>query len=311
MPCLKRILPLVTILSLIGCPSPDEEGEVTPIDPALAANPELIYLSAPDGEQQIAIVGLPKALAPSSRFRVLLEGTETVITTGTAGSDGAFAVLLTAPDGRPVIEGVSSDGMIFGPKQPLNPPSGTPIRPPNPQLFGVHVSPTGLQVQGLIHSARGESRIIVGNLSTADTIETSVDQAGAFQATIKGGDGETLVAFSIPPGSNADASWPVTTNTAAGFPTLITSAKSTVIKTKTAGLSIKRLSERLTCKTSLACSAGLRFLWMTPIPPSRAMAIAIRPSVTESIAAEIKGRLSCTREVSWVRRSTSRGSTSL
>ena len=53
------------------------------------------------------------------------------------------------------------------------------------------------------------------------------------------------------------------------------------------------------------------FLWMMPMPPSRAMAMAMRYSVTVSIAALIRGMLRCIFLVSRVRRSMSAGSTSL
>ena len=69
-------------------------------------------------------------------------------------------------------------------------------------------------------------------------------------------------------------------------------------------------SERLTLSTSLACSSMLMFLWMMPSPPSRAMAMARRLSVTVSIAAEMMGRLSESPSHSVVRRSTSFGKTS-
>ncbi len=45
------------------------------------------------------------------------------------------------------------------------------------------------------------------------------------------------------------------------------------------------LSARFTRSTSRACSSIDRFLWMMPIPPSRAIVMAVRLSVTESIAA--------------------------
>ena len=52
-------------------------------------------------------------------------------------------------------------------------------------------------------------------------------------------------------------------------------------------------------------------LWMTPMPPSRAMAIAMRYSVTVSIAALIMGMLSLMFLVRLVERSTSGGNTLL
>ena len=52
------------------------------------------------------------------------------------------------------------------------------------------------------------------------------------------------------------------------------------------------LSKRLTFATSAACFAGVMFLWMMPRPPSCAMAMARRASVTVSIAAETSGMFS-------------------
>ena len=58
------------------------------------------------------------------------------------------------------------------------------------------------------------------------------------------------------------------------------------------GLRIIPLSDRFTRSTSAAWRSIDMFLWMTPIPPARAIAIAISDSVTVSIAAEAKGTLS-------------------
>ena len=55
------------------------------------------------------------------------------------------------------------------------------------------------------------------------------------------------------------------------------------------GLTIIPLSERFTRSTSEAWSSIPRFLWMTPSPPSCAIAIAILDSVTVSMAALING----------------------
>ena len=51
-------------------------------------------------------------------------------------------------------------------------------------------------------------------------------------------------------------------------------------------------SKRLTLATSRACSLAVRFLWMMPMPPSCAIAIASLASVTVSIAADTSGMLS-------------------
>ncbi len=52
------------------------------------------------------------------------------------------------------------------------------------------------------------------------------------------------------------------------------------------------------------------FLWMIPIPPSRAMAMAMRDSVTVSIAAERSGMARGMRRVRRVRTLVSLGCTS-
>ena len=57
------------------------------------------------------------------------------------------------------------------------------------------------------------------------------------------------------------------------------------------GLTIMPLSDRLTRSTSDACSSIERFLWMTPMPPCCAIAMARRDSVTVSIAALSSGTL--------------------
>ncbi len=49
------------------------------------------------------------------------------------------------------------------------------------------------------------------------------------------------------------------------------------------------LSDRFTRSTSSACRSIDMFLWMIPMPPSRAIAIAMRDSVTVSIAAATSG----------------------
>src|SRR5438067_70639 len=71
------------------------------------------------------------------------------------------------------------------------------------------------------------------------------------------------------------------------------------------------LSYFLTLVTSSACCAGDMFLWMNPMPPACAMAIAVRASVTVSIAALTSGICSRRFRVSWALTSTCRGRTSL
>ena len=70
------------------------------------------------------------------------------------------------------------------------------------------------------------------------------------------------------------------------------------------------LSARLTLRICLACSSIVIFLWSTPIPPSRAIAIAIAASVTVSIAAEIMGTFRVILRVKCEVIDTSRGNTS-
>ncbi len=69
------------------------------------------------------------------------------------------------------------------------------------------------------------------------------------------------------------------------------------------------LSKRLTFATSAACFAGGMFLCTTPSPPSCAMAMARRVSVTVSIAADSSGMLSPTLAVRRLFRLTSLGTT--
>jgi hypothetical protein len=49
-------------------------------------------------------------------------------------------------------------------------------------------------------------------------------------------------------------------------------------------------SKRLTAATWAACISAFMFLWMMPMPPSCARAIARRASVTVSMAADRRGR---------------------
>ena len=58
------------------------------------------------------------------------------------------------------------------------------------------------------------------------------------------------------------------------------------------GLTTMPDSNFLTARTWATCSSVVRFLWMTPMPPCWAMAMAIGPSVTVSMAAESSGMLS-------------------
>ena len=75
------------------------------------------------------------------------------------------------------------------------------------------------------------------------------------------------------------------------------------------GFTTMPLSNFLTRRTCAACSATSRFLWITPIPPSCAIAIAIAASVTVSIADEISGICRLMVRVSRVRVLVSEGNT--
>ena len=75
------------------------------------------------------------------------------------------------------------------------------------------------------------------------------------------------------------------------------------------GLTIMPLSERFTRSTSDACSSTVRFLWMMPMPPCWAIAIASRDSVTVSIAALSSGTLTRMLRVTHEPTSTALGST--
>src|SRR5881396_758141 len=68
-------------------------------------------------------------------------------------------------------------------------------------------------------------------------------------------------------------------------------------------------SLRFTLSTSAAWRSTGMFLWITPMPPSRAMAIAISDSVTVSIAADTSGMLRAMPRVKRERTSTLRGCT--
>ena len=69
-------------------------------------------------------------------------------------------------------------------------------------------------------------------------------------------------------------------------------------------------SERFTISTWPACSATGRLRCSTPMPPARAIAMAIRDSVTVSIAELTSGTLSLIFLVSWLEVSAVAGTTS-
>ena len=77
----------------------------------------------------------------------------------------------------------------------------------------------------------------------------------------------------------------------------------------TTGSRMMPLSYFFTVRTSRACASSPMFLWTTPMPPSCAMAMARRLSVTVSIAADMRGMPSGISRVSRVRSATSEGST--
>ncbi len=58
------------------------------------------------------------------------------------------------------------------------------------------------------------------------------------------------------------------------------------------GLTTMPDSNFFTERTWATCSSIVRFLWITPMPPCWAMAIAIGPSLTVSIAAASSGMFS-------------------
>ena len=77
------------------------------------------------------------------------------------------------------------------------------------------------------------------------------------------------------------------------------------------GLVMTPFSLRLTMSTCSAWAPMDIFLWMMPMPPSRARAMAMRTSVTVSMAALITGMFRRIFRVSWVCRSMSAGRTLL
>src|SRR6476620_10012128 len=77
-----------------------------------------------------------------------------------------------------------------------------------------------------------------------------------------------------------------------------TAARTARSGVRVTGSTIMPDSERLTLSTSPTWSSIERLRWMTPMPPARARAIAIRPSVTVSIAADMIGTRSVSAKVS-------------
>ena len=76
------------------------------------------------------------------------------------------------------------------------------------------------------------------------------------------------------------------------------------------GLVTMPASERFTISTCSACASTERLRCSTPMPPWRAMAMAMRPSVTVSIAAEAIGTFNLMLRENWVAVSTAEGMTS-
>ena len=72
---------------------------------------------------------------------------------------------------------------------------------------------------------------------------------------------------------------------------------------------ITPFSERFTLRTSSACCSIDIFLWITPRPPARAIAIAIWLSVTVSMAAVIIGIFKVKLSANFVVKSASLGNT--
>ena len=79
---------------------------------------------------------------------------------------------------------------------------------------------------------------------------------------------------------------------------------------KNIGSVITPFSCLFTLSTSLAWASIVMFLWIIPIPPSLAIAIAILDSVTVSILALINGIFNWIFLVNWVFKETSLGRTS-
>ncbi len=77
------------------------------------------------------------------------------------------------------------------------------------------------------------------------------------------------------------------------------------------GSTIMPLSERFTLSISPAWSAIVRLRCTMPMPPICAMAMAMRDSVTVSMAEESSGVLSVISRVNWVCVLTCMGTTSL
>jgi hypothetical protein len=78
-----------------------------------------------------------------------------------------------------------------------------------------------------------------------------------------------------------------------------------------AGRRMMPLALRLTLETSSACCSMERFLWIMPIPPSCANAIAMLASVTVSIGELMRGIRNVIRRVNVALTSTLEGTTSL
>ena len=76
------------------------------------------------------------------------------------------------------------------------------------------------------------------------------------------------------------------------------------------GLTTMPDSNFFTCRTWAAWPSGSKLRWITPMPPACAMAIAMRASVTVSMAEAMIGMLSGMARVTRERISTSEGSTS-
>ena len=95
------------------------------------------------------------------------------------------------------------------------------------------------------------------------------------------------------------------------FPIILSASSSVCSGERWNGSTITPCSDLLTLSTSIACASIDIFLWIMPIPPSRAIAMASADSVTVSIAALIIGMLSVILFVSLVVRSISLGRTSL
>ena len=220
------LLCITASILLVGCPDSAEDGDGTRIDEDLSATASLIRLSAIDPEGSITIVGLAGALPAGAHYELRLEGTEAALAEGVAREDGSFAVRFVAPDGRPVLRPLAADGESRGPDLPLNPPAGAAIRPPTGELLGTINKTGGLTVVGLLGSVPAKATVLVAALGTGHVGEATATETGDFEVQLGADAGPPIAVFVHPTQTTEDASVAVIVRQEAGFPVLITTAKS-------------------------------------------------------------------------------------